>query len=74
MFRHGRVFVEDAPESGVSFQALAARAVAALGHPVIGEMTTTAEEPEVTAYCAQVAEVEVDRTRAGHGAPAGHGP
>ena len=23
-------------------------------------MTTTAEEPEVTAYCAQVAEVEVD--------------
>ena len=60
VFRHGRVFVEDAPESGVSFQALAARAVAALGHPVIGEMTTTAEEPEVTAYCAQVAEVEVD--------------
>jgi CO/xanthine dehydrogenase Mo-binding subunit len=60
VFRHGRVFVEDAPESGVSFQALAARAVATLGHPVIGEMTTTAEEPEVTAYCAQVAEVEVD--------------
>ena len=60
VFRHGRVFVDDAPESGVSFHALAARAVAALGHPVIGEMTTTAEEPEVTAYCAQVAEVEVD--------------
>jgi CO/xanthine dehydrogenase Mo-binding subunit len=60
VFRHGRVFVDDAPESGVSFQELAARAVAALGHPVVGEMTTTAEEPEVTAYCAQVAEVEVD--------------
>ena len=37
-------------------------------------MTTTAEEPEVTAYCAQVAEVEVDPDtgqvtvhRAGHG-------
>ena len=60
VFRHGRVFMEDAPERGVSFHALAARAVAALGHPVVGEMTTTAEEPEVTAYCAQVAEVEVD--------------
>jgi CO/xanthine dehydrogenase Mo-binding subunit len=60
VFRHGRVFVEDAPESSVSFHELAARAVAALGHPVVGEMTTTAEEPEVTAYCAQVAEVEVD--------------
>jgi CO/xanthine dehydrogenase Mo-binding subunit len=60
VFRHGRVFVDDAPERGVSFHELAARAVATLGHPVVGEMTTTAEEPEVTAYCAQVAEVEVD--------------
>src|SRR3989442_12670835 len=60
VFRHGRVFVDDAPESGVSFHALAARAVAALGHPVVGEMTTTAEEPEGTAYCAQVAEGGVD--------------
>jgi xanthine dehydrogenase molybdopterin-binding subunit B len=58
VFRHGRVFVEDAPEHGVAFQELAARAVATLGHPVVGEMTTTAEDPEVTAYCA----------------PAGHGP
>jgi len=60
VFRQGRVFVEDAPDRGVSFHALAARAVATLGHPIVGEMTTTAEEPEVTAYCAQVAEVEVD--------------
>ena len=52
--------VPGTPERGVAFQELAARAVAALGHPVVGEMTTTAEEPEVTAYCAQVAEVEVD--------------
>src|SRR5262249_4256348 len=55
VFRHGRVFVEDAPERGVAFHELAARAVAALGHPIVGEMTTTAEELEVTAYCAQVA-------------------
>src|SRR5439155_24651901 len=60
VFRHGRVFVDDAPERGVAFHALAARAVATLGHPVVGEMPTTAEEPDVTAYCAQVAEVEVD--------------
>ena len=60
VFRQGRVFVEDDPQSGVSLQELAARAVAALGHPIVGEMTTTAEAPEVTAYCAQVAEVEVD--------------
>jgi CO/xanthine dehydrogenase Mo-binding subunit len=60
VFRQGRVFVEGDPESGVSLQELAARAVATLGHPIVGEMTTTAEAPDVTAYCAQVAVVEVD--------------
>ena len=60
VFRQGRVFVEDDPESGVSLPELAARAVATLGHPIVGEMTTTAEVPDVTAYCAQVVEVEVD--------------
>jgi CO/xanthine dehydrogenase Mo-binding subunit len=60
VFRQGRVFVEDDPESGISLPALAARAVATLGHPIVGEMTTTAEAPDVTAYCAQVVEVEVD--------------
>jgi CO/xanthine dehydrogenase Mo-binding subunit len=60
VFRQGRVFVEGDPENGVSLQALAARAVATLGHPIVGEMTTMAEAPDVTAYCAQVAVVEVD--------------
>ena len=60
VFRQGRVFVEDDPESGVSLPELAARAVVTLGHPIVGEMTTTAEAPDVTAYCAQVVEVEVD--------------
>ncbi len=60
VFRQGRVFVEDDLESGVSLPELAARAVATLGHPIVGEMTTTAEAPDVTAYCAQVVEVEVD--------------
>src|SRR5262249_30194490 len=58
--RHGRVFVDGAPERGGAFQEGAARGRAGPGHPVVGEMTTTAAEPEVTAYCAQVAEVEVD--------------
>jgi CO/xanthine dehydrogenase Mo-binding subunit len=34
--------------------------VAAVGSPIIGESTTSEEEPDVTSYCAQVAEVEVD--------------
>src|SRR5207248_11252471 len=38
VFRHGRVFVDDAPERGVAFRALAAPAVAALGHPALGAM------------------------------------
>jgi CO/xanthine dehydrogenase Mo-binding subunit len=60
VFSQGRVGVEGAPERSVSLAELAARAIAALGHPIVGEMTTTAEEPEVTSFCAQVAEVEVD--------------
>ena len=59
-FREGRVFVEGDPERGVSIQELAARSVAALGEPLLAEMATTAEETDVTSFCAQVAEVEVD--------------
>ena len=60
IFKEGRVFVEGDPGKGVPIQALAARAVAAAGGPISGDMTTTAEEAEVTCFCAQVAEVEVD--------------
>jgi len=60
IFKEGRVFVEGDPEKGVPTRELAARAVAASGGPVSGEMTTTSEEAEVTCFCAQVAEVEVD--------------
>lgn len=60
VFQDGRVFVDGGPERGVPTSELAARAVAAMGGRITGEMTTTAEEPEVTSYCAQVAEVEVD--------------
>ena len=45
---------------GVPIHELAARSVAALGAPITGDVTTSAEEPDVTSFCAQVAEVEVD--------------
>ena len=34
--------------------------MAAVGSPITGDVTTTAEEPDVTSFCAQVAEVEAD--------------
>ncbi|MCH8989912.1 MAG: xanthine dehydrogenase family protein molybdopterin-binding subunit, partial [Chloroflexi bacterium] len=52
--------VDGDPERGVPIRELAARSVAALGAPITGDVTTTAEEPDVTSFCAQVAEVEVD--------------
>ena len=60
IFRGGRVLVDGNSESGVPLQELASRVVAAIGEPISFAMTTTAEEPEVTCFCAQVAEVEVD--------------
>ena len=60
IFREGRVFVEGDPEGGVPVRELAARAVAALEGPITAEKTHTAEHAEVTSFCAQVAEVEVD--------------
>ena len=60
VFRQGRVFVDGDPETGVPFRELSARSVAALGSTISGDVTTAAEEPDVTSFCAQVAEVEVD--------------
>ena len=60
IFREGRVLVDGDSESGVPLQELASRVVAAIGEPISFAMTTTAEEPEVTCFCAQVAEVEVE--------------
>ena len=59
-FREGRVFVEGDAEKGVPIKELASRVVAALGRPISVNVSTTAEEPDVTCFCAQVAEVEVD--------------
>ena len=60
VFQGGRVFVEGDPQQGVPLQELAAKVVAATGKPIDFAMTTQAEEPDVTCFCAQVAEVEVD--------------
>jgi xanthine dehydrogenase molybdenum-binding subunit len=60
VFRGGRVFVEGDPPTGVPLRELAAKVVAASGKPITFEMTTRSEEPDVTCFCAQVAEVEVD--------------
>jgi carbon-monoxide dehydrogenase large subunit len=60
VFRQGRVFVEGDPDQGVPIQELASRAVAAAGAPITFEMTTPSKEPDITCFCAQVAEVEVD--------------
>ena len=60
VFKEGRVFVDGEPNTGVSIQELASRSVAALGTDVTGDVTTSAEEPDVTSFCAQIAEVEVD--------------
>ena len=58
VFRQGRVFADGDLERGVPIRDLAARSVAALGAPITGDVTTTAEEPDVTSFCAQVAEVD----------------
>ena len=61
VFGSGRVFVEGNPDEGVTIEELAARAVAATGAPISGQSTYSTDQPaEVTSYCAQVADVEVD--------------
>jgi CO/xanthine dehydrogenase Mo-binding subunit len=60
VFRQGRVFVGDDSEGGVTVGELAGRVVSASGGPITFSVTTPAEEPDITCFCAQVAEVEVD--------------
>ena len=60
VFRGGRVFVESDPSLGVPIGELASRAEAAFGEPVTGEATFTADHSDVTGFCAQIVDVEVD--------------
>ena len=56
----GQVSLDGDPASAVSLQDLASRAVRVSGQAVKGEFHFRATPSEVTAFCAQVAEVEVD--------------
>jgi len=58
VFRQSRVFADGDLERGVPIRDLAARSVAALVAPITGDVTATAEEPDVTSFCAQFAEVD----------------
>ncbi len=60
VFGQGRVFVEGDQDKGVSLQDLASKTVAALGGTISFEYTHVPTGTDVTAFCAQVAEVEVD--------------
>ena len=60
MFRGGRVYVEGDADRSVSIKELASKVVAATGAHISFSKTTAAEEPDITCFCAQVAEVEID--------------
>jgi len=48
-------------ENAIPLSSLAARAIASSGEPLQSQCEYRAEEPDITSFCAQVAEVEVDR-------------
>jgi CO/xanthine dehydrogenase Mo-binding subunit len=56
----GRCLIDGDPARAVTLRELAARAMAILERPIEAEMTYTSTPSEVTSFCAQVAEVEVD--------------
>jgi xanthine dehydrogenase molybdenum-binding subunit len=56
----GRCLIDGDPARAVTLRELAARAMAILEKPIEAEMTYTSTPSEVTSFCAQVAEVEVD--------------
>jgi CO/xanthine dehydrogenase Mo-binding subunit len=56
----GRCLIDGDPARAVPLREVAARAMAILEKPIEAEMTYTSAPSEVTSFCAQVAEVEVD--------------
>ena len=56
----GSFIIKAATGEAVSVREVAARIVSASSEPLAGEMTHASTSPEITSYCAQVAEVEVD--------------
>ena len=56
----GRFVLDGDTPRVFTIEEVAARAVSATTGPIVGEMTYTAPPSEVTSFCAQIAEVEVD--------------
>jgi len=56
----GCFIVDQQPSRGVPLQEVAAKAIASTHKPIVAETTYTSTPSEVTSFCTQVAEVEVD--------------
>ena len=59
-FKGGRCFPQDNPNVAVPLADLLERATDLWGEPIVVEHAFSATEPEVTSFCTQVADVEVD--------------
>ena len=60
VLRDGALSRQGSSEGSLSLQEVAAHALAETGEPLTGEVHHRAAESDVTSFCAQVAEVEVD--------------
>ena len=56
----GRFVMPGTPPRALSVAEVVAQAIPATGSPIRGTMSVTSTPPDVTAFCAQAAEVEVD--------------
>jgi CO/xanthine dehydrogenase Mo-binding subunit len=57
----GQARLRGQPERVISLEELAARAIAASGQDLVTRSQISDKEPDVTSFCVQVAEVQVDR-------------
>ena len=60
VLRDGGLSLRNSSEGALSLQELAAHALAETGEPLVGEVHHRTVESDITSFCAQVAEVEVD--------------
>ena len=60
VLRDGTLSLQGSSEGALTLEEIAAHAIAETGEPLAGEVHHRAAESDVTSFCAQVAEVEVD--------------
>ena len=60
VIQNGRCMLRGIPESAIPLSELIARAAASSNEPLESRCEFRAEEPDITSFCVQVAEVEVD--------------